>query len=166
MDCEWNADVYARQELPCQLALLQLASQTRCYLIDMFKLKGTAGTEEWRHLAALFANPRIIKVGFDLKQDSLMLKPYVASYEDGKGGVVDLMRVATGLKDGTGTSSLANLVNQLLGYPLSKVEQRSNWETRPLRKAQIVYAATDAHVLVELALLPKFQLACLASKPG
>jgi len=34
--------------------------------------------------------------------------------------------------------------------PLSKIEQLSDWNRRPLRKAQIHYAALDAFILIIL----------------
>jgi len=47
-------------------------------------------------------------------------------------------------------SSLSAVAHRWLGRPLDKAEQVSDWSHRPLRQAQVSYAANDAHVLVRL----------------
>ena len=58
---------------------------------------------------------------------------------------------------GTVNAAAAGLVRGVLGVPLDKTEQCSAWHKRPLSDAQLVYAATDAAVL--LALLDAFATA-------
>jgi len=47
-------------------------------------------------------------------------------------------------------SGLSELVYRCLGRSLSKAEQMSDWEKRPLRETQVLYAAGDAYCLIEV----------------
>ena len=51
---------------------------------------------------------------------------------------------------GTPSLGLSHVVKRLLGKPLDKSMQVSDWEMRPLSPWQIQYAAQDAHVLLSL----------------
>ena len=45
---------------------------------------------------------------------------------------------------------LSGMVERLLGKPLDKAMQLSDWDRRPLTDKQIKYAAQDAHILLAL----------------
>ena len=45
---------------------------------------------------------------------------------------------------------LGKYCESLLEKPLSKYEQCSNWGARPLRKAQLHYAAMDSYIMIVL----------------
>ncbi len=53
-------------------------------------------------------------------------------------------------KPNSSEKGLSALVESLLGLPLDKRDQISNWSRRPLRENQVVYAALDAYVLLEV----------------
>ncbi|TMW60384.1 hypothetical protein Poli38472_000426 [Pythium oligandrum] len=52
--------------------------------------------------------------------------------------------------DASQTVSLATLAEQYLGKPLDKRSRLSDWERRPLTRAQLHYAALDAYALVAI----------------
>ncbi len=50
----------------------------------------------------------------------------------------------------TRTLGLSGLTASVLGRPLQKAEQISDWSRRPLRASQLTYAALDAYVGLEI----------------
>lgn len=58
--------------------------------------------------------------------------------------------------------SLASVVEHLFGVPLDKTLRTSNWRRRPLTRAQVAYAALDAH----MALLVYEELKRLLGETG
>lgn len=63
---------------------------------------------------------------------------------------VELQQLSKLTGTDTWQGSLSALVDRALGRPLDKSQQASNWATRPLSEAQMLYAANDAHVLTVL----------------
>ncbi|KDO31415.1 hypothetical protein SPRG_04030 [Saprolegnia parasitica CBS 223.65] len=140
LDCEWRASYNSFTSTgsagnPC--ALLQLATSTHVYLVDML----VPGMLE--PLAPWLASPSSLKLGFDIKSDLAALQAPVVC------GVVDLQTVAkkTSLLP-SNRPSLSDLALNYLGLPLDKRVRMSNWERRPLTAMQCEYAALDAYVLV------------------
>ena len=48
------------------------------------------------------------------------------------------------------SASLTAMAESVLGKPLNKALQTSNWEARPLSPQQLHYAALDAHVCLQI----------------
>lgn len=51
---------------------------------------------------------------------------------------------------GRQVAGLSHVTERVLGKPLDKSMQVSNWGMRPLSTAQLKYAAQDAHILLLL----------------
>lgn len=122
-----------------QVSLLQLAIPRKVYLI---RLNHTGVTE---NLAALFANPDIIKAGVGIRDDLKALqrlRPFQPA------NCHDLSTLAK--EAGLQVESVKKLTALLLGFRISKSAQTSNWEVPTFTQKQIEYAATDAWVCLEL----------------
>ena len=60
------------------------------------------------------------------------------------------MTMATTASKGPKPKGLSKLTMTCLGKPLDKRECMSNWDNKPLRQAQLNYAALDAFVLIKI----------------
>lgn len=124
-----------------QLCLIQIGYKGGIALVDPLKLpeKGLAP------LAPVFADPSIRKILHAAEYDL-----YVLSRYDGirVKNLFDTMTSAQLL--GYPSVGLAALVERHFGIALSKDQQRTDWSRRPLRQAQVEYAASDVRYLIEL----------------
>lgn len=160
IDCEWKPSFGATQS---QVALIQVATYNSVYLIDTLVLNNKQYSSFWYTFYKSFLdNAEIIKLGFGLEQDFREIKASITGLSNIKvkgEGLLDIALLSKSLLssgllvpyniDGVG-NSLSSLVQSCFGVPLTKSEQCSNWELRPLRPTQIEYAALDAHILLEL----------------
>jgi ribonuclease D len=123
-----------------QLCLVQVASDTDCYLVDPL-----AGLD----LAPLFAvlgdrsKPKILHAA---RQD---LEVFLDASGQVPGPVFDT-QVAAALLGLPPQVGYADLVARQLGHSIDKGQTRTDWSRRPLSDAQLAYAADDVHHLLQL----------------
>ena len=122
-----------------KVALLQLSSPERCYLIRLCRVPMK------RPLLRLLESRQTIKVGTDVAGDIRALNQ-LRHFR--AGGFVDLQALAP--QWGIEEKSLRKLSAITLGKRVSKAQRLSNWEATRLTQQQLSYAATDAWVCLEI----------------
>lgn len=132
-------------------ALVQLAGTSCAWIFQLRKLRSLEG------LWAVLADRRITKAGIALADDLKKLREVHTFEPAGFAEIGDLAR-----KLGMTQTGLRTLAGLVLGFRVSKREQRSNWAKTELSPSQITYAATDAWVSRELYLALKHRLAAKA----
>ncbi|RHZ26277.1 hypothetical protein DYB37_002151 [Aphanomyces astaci] len=150
LDTEWRSsfDAAAASTTPC--AVLQLASASRAFVIDLQSPRDDAGKDAI--LAAflpLFTSDAVLKLGLDVSGDfkALGVRPVHCILD-----LQTLQKAIGGRKAPTtgAKTSLTDLCRHYLGFPLDKRTRMSNWTRRPLTSAQMEYAALDAVALVHI----------------
>ncbi|WP_439183708.1 3'-5' exonuclease [Carboxylicivirga taeanensis] len=122
-----------------QVALLQLATNKKAYL---FRLNKTGFHPA---LIRLLSNPKIKKVGVGIRDDIKGLNRLTPFKQAGFIEIQDHVK-KVGIED----TSLKKLAGLVLKIRVSKRQRLSNWEAPHLSEGQILYAATDAWVAIEL----------------
>ncbi|XP_057404045.1 exonuclease mut-7 homolog isoform X8 [Balaenoptera acutorostrata] len=165
VDLEWRPSFGAGGRP--RASLMQVAVEGRVFLLDLPRLSSPAGGQApqafSRLVSRLLADPSITKLGYGIAGDLRSLGascPALAQAEKQLQGSVDLLQVhrqmraahrpAPGVDGAAGPRGLSLLVRQVLGKPLDKMQQLSNWDRRPLGEGQLVYAAADAYCLLEV----------------
>jgi len=138
-DMEWRPE-YKKGEIH-PIALIQLATDTETVLFHLSPMSFRIPT----HLKNLLEDPKVKKVGFGLCEDIKRLytqKVAVKSTYD-----LDLLIKSLGCRK----TSLQSLTARVLEIYLDKRKKLtcSNWK-KTLTKEQILYAATDAWVVLKL----------------
>ena len=122
-----------------KVALLQLSTRKRCYLIRLCR------TKLHNSLLKILSNPNIIKIGADVAGDIRSL--HVLRHFNER-GFVDLQQIACRWR--IEEKSLRKLSAIVLGQRVSKAQRLSNWEAGKLTPQQQMYAATDAWVCIKI----------------
>lgn len=123
-----------------RLCLVQLATTTRCLLIDPLT------DVDWEVLRKVLFDPRCVKVMHAARQDLEVLTQRFGAVP---GPIFDTQVAAAfvGLGDQIG---YAALVRDLLGISMPKSETRTDWCHRPLTDRQLRYAADDVRFLLPI----------------
>lgn len=116
-------------------ALIQLAGSEAVYLFQLRKLP--LGEE----LAALLADPGVIKAGVAIRDDMRFLAQLFEFKAAGTADLGDLAR-----KNNLQVYGLRPLAADLLQVRISKSARCSNWNNATLSSQQVAYAATDAWI--------------------
>jgi ribonuclease D len=126
-----------------KVCLLQLGTRSEVFLVDPLAL---SPEDQLEPIARILANPRIRKIFHAAEYDL-----YVLRHSKGISvrNIFDTMISAQLL--GYPAVGLAALVEHHFKVQLSKDQQRTDWSKRPLRPAQVAYAASDVRYLIELA---------------
>lgn len=153
-----------------KVALIQLAVSDQVFLLDLCANGFCQHPDTISFIRSLFSDRNILKLGYGTSGD---LKCLLATWHQlleeplQMEGMLDLLnihqkiqrrkvnRTQNGPKEvlvgeDSAEKGLSLLVQQVLGRPLDKTEQMSNWEKRPLRISQIRYAVADAHCLLDV----------------
>ncbi|XP_075156421.1 exonuclease mut-7 homolog [Haematobia irritans] len=157
-DSEWKPSMNNDNHV----SLIQLATPERVYLVDC--LSPHLDDHMWKMMGRrIFNNLEILKLGFSLHYDLQMLHkslPLQLNLQ-ATSCYLDLRDLWKRIKymqisslpyeqiSGAG-ESLSALTEVCLGKKLDKSNQCSNWANRPLRHDQIIYAALDAHCLLQI----------------
>lgn len=122
-----------------KVALLQLSTHERCYLIRLCRMK------LHNPLLAILSSPDIIKIGADVEGDIRALHVLRHFRER---GFIDLQRIIADW--GVEEKSLRKMAAIVLGERVSKAQRLSNWEAAVLTPQQQMYAATDAWACIAI----------------
>ncbi|NXE81377.1 MUT7 Exonuclease, partial [Cochlearius cochlearius] len=168
IDMEWRPS-FGMVGKP-RVSLLQIALKDEVFLFDLPRLLEQAESEGEkeklpRFIQMLYSDAAITKLGYGMSGDLSSLAATWSALKDTDKqarNVVDLLIVDKQVDVLSPEQSyedrgfrqpekgLSLLVQHVLGKPLDKTEQLSNWEKRPLREEQILYAASDAYCLLEI----------------
>jgi DNA polymerase-1 len=128
-----------------RIRLLQVATPTKVYVLDLFDIPA----EALASLREVLQGDRPVKVLHNAKFDAKMLLHH---YGIELGRLFDTMLASQLIAAGDTTQkhSLAEVVRRYLGQTVDKTQRLSDWSQAALTPAQLTYAAQDVSVLLAL----------------
>lgn len=160
IDAEWKP-IFGTGPVE-QAALLQFATPSKVYLLDLISLQPLLEDCHWQSIGELFSNPKIRKLGYGINSDYKVLSDLHPEMQKGihsskkvtdldirKGVLLDRYPNIFSYADEK-HKGLSDMVYRCFGLPLDKREGFSNWAARPLNKSQIKYAALDVRCLIDI----------------
>lgn len=135
------------------VALVQMSTGKEIFLIDFIKLENELKFIEF--FKQLLSNPKHVIVGHSVASDIKYIERTMKI--EAVEGVIDIAKLFKEKFPNEAQTSLAFMTHFMIGKYLSKYEQRSNWNRRPLKKTQAHYAALDAQVCLILFQMLKEQ---------
>lgn len=127
-----------------EMAIFQIATDHVIYIFDCIELK--TSFQFIYFFYNFFKSKDIMKIGHSFHSDLCVIKTSfkIENFETNR--VINIERLICGKQ----TMGLARMAESLLQKSICKLEQTSCWRNRPLRRAQLHYAALDAAALLKL----------------
>lgn len=165
VDVEWKPDIEGTYESSSPASLLQISTDDHVFVIDLLALaRPPLARQLSAALRPLLLEEKVYKLGCGLTGDLKKLAlsyPFVDAFRSVH-GCIDLSalwrdrhmqpgtikRVPESYRKRSMSVGLSALTEAMVGKPLDKTMQMSNWERRPLSTLQLNYAALDAHASV------------------
>jgi ribonuclease D len=122
-----------------KVALLQLSTDDEAFLIRLH------GIKKFDSIKAVLENPDILKAGVAIRDD---LKNLQKVFKFTPQNFIELQDLAK--KKGLKNFGLKGMTEEVLQARLSKAAKITNWEVPKLTDQQILYAATDAWIGLQL----------------
>ena len=139
IDTEWRGTL--EYNIKTQTSIMQLSDFEGKNILILDLLELYKDKQFLEIFEKLFINKMFI--GFDFDSDLENLPDKLSKFFRGKCVIIDIKKIYF-IKYMKKCSSFSSVCEEIIGKPLCKYEQCSNWEKRPLRESQFHYAALDA----------------------